>query len=117
KIADQRPTLLLDEVDAIFAGRSESSESLRGILNAGNRPGAAVARVVGEGSNLKTEDFPVYCAKVLAGIGTDRWPDTILDRAIRVTLKRKMKGESVARFRHRQAHAETEALRAALAVW
>jgi len=117
KIAEQRPTLILDEVDAIFAGKAENAESLRGLLNAGNRPRAAVARVVGEGANLKTVDFPVYCAKVLAGIGTDRWPDTILDRSIRVTLKRKKGDESVARFRHRKAHAETEALRAALAVW
>jgi hypothetical protein len=115
KIADQRPTLILDEVDAIFA--ADSTEPIRGILNAGNRPGAAVARTVGEGSNLKTVDFPVYCPKALAGIATERWPDTILDRSIRVTLKRKMKGEQVARFRHRKAHKETEALRAALAVW
>ena len=117
KIAEQRPTLILDEVDAIFAGKAENAESLRGLLNAGNRPRAAVARVVGEGSNLKSVDFPVYCAKVLAGIGTDRWPDTILDRSIRITLKRKKKDESVARFRHRKAYAETEGLRQALAVW
>ena len=117
KIAEQRPTLILDEVDAIFAGKAENSESLRGLLNAGNRPRAAVARTVGEGSNLKSVDFPVYCAKVLSGIGTDRWPDTILDRSIRITLKRKKKDEAVARFRYRKAHVETEELRTALAVW
>jgi hypothetical protein len=117
KIAEQRPTLLLDEVDAIFSGKAENAESLRGLLNAGNRPRAVVARTVGEGSNLKSVDFPVYCAKVLAGIGTDRWPDTILDRSIRITLQRKKADESVARFRYRKAHAETEELRAALAVW
>ena len=117
RIADQRPTLILDEVDAIFAGKAENSEALRGLLNAGNRPRAAVARTVGEGSNLKSVDFPVYCAKVLSGIGTDRWPDTVLDRSIRITLQRKKNDETVARFRHRKAYAETEALRNALAVW
>ncbi len=117
KIAEQRPTLILDEVDAIFAGKAENAESLRGLLNAGNRPRAAVARVVGEGANLKTVDFPVYCAKVLSGIGTDRWPDTILDRSIRITLKRKKADEIVARFRYRKAYAETEYLRAALGRW
>ena len=117
KIAEQRPTLILDEVDAIFAGKAENAEALRGLLNAGNRPRAAVARVVGEGANLKTVDFPVYCAKVLAGISTDRWPDTILDRSIRVTLQRKKQDETVARFRHRKAYTETEGLRTALAVW
>ena len=117
KIAEKRPTLILDEVDAIFAGKAENAESLRGILNAGNRPRAVVSRVVGEGANLKSQDFPVYCAKVLAGIGTDRWPDTILDRSIRVTLQRKKADETVTRFRYRKAHAETESLRNALAVW
>ena len=115
KIADQRPTLLLDEVDAIFA--NSENEALRGILNAGNRPGASVARTVGEGSNLAVVDFPVYCAKVLAGIHSDKWPDTILDRSIRVTLQRKKRAEVVARFRYRKAYAETEELRNALAVW
>lgn len=117
KIAEQRPTLILDEVDAIFAGKAENAESLRGLLNAGNRPRAVVARTVGDGASLKSVDFPVYCAKVLAGIGTDRWPDTILDRSIRITLARKKPQETVARFRHRKAYAETEELRQALAVW
>ena len=117
KIAEQRPTLILDEVDAIFAGNAENAESLRGVLNAGNRPGAVVARTVGEGANLKSADFEVYCPKILAGIATDRWPDTILDRSIRITLQRKKKDEAVARFRHRNASVETEPLRQALGVW
>jgi hypothetical protein len=117
KIADQKPTLLLDECDAIWGGRSENSERLRGVLNAGNRRGAAVARTVGEGTNQTVVDFPVFCCKVLAGIGTDKWPDTILDRSIRITLQRKKREETVARFRYRKAHAETEELRSALAVW
>src|SRR5436190_2648070 len=40
------PTLLLDEIDAIFASNSERTEPIRAILNSGNRPGAAVARCV-----------------------------------------------------------------------
>jgi hypothetical protein len=115
KIADQRPTLLLDECDATFA--ASENEPLRAILNAGNRPGASVARTVGEGSNQTVADFEVYCPKVLAGIASSKWPDTVLDRSIRIPLQRKKQDEAVARLRYRQAHAETEELRDALAVW
>jgi hypothetical protein len=115
KITEARPTLLLDECDAIFA--RPDTDPLRGLLNAGNRPGASVARVVGEGANQTVVDFPVYCPKVLAGIAGDRWPDTVRDRSIRVRMQRKKRDEAVARFRPRKAHAETEELRGALAVW
>src|ERR1039458_2471127 len=39
KIADEHPTLLLDESDAAFRGPEEYSEALRGILNSGHRRG------------------------------------------------------------------------------
>ncbi|MBV9166214.1 MAG: DUF3631 domain-containing protein [Solirubrobacterales bacterium] len=117
KIASDCPSLLLDVGDAIFGSKTEATEPLRALLNAGNRPGAAVARVVGEGANLVPVDFSVYCPKVLAGIITTRWPDTILDRSIIVTLQRKRPDEHVERLRHRKLAAETEALRAKLARW
>ena len=112
KIAAERPTLLLDEVDALFGARAESTEPIRAILNAGNRPGVAVSRMVGEGASMQPADFEVYCPKVLAGIVTPRWPDTVLDRSIVIQLQRKKPGESVERFRYRKLRAETEPLRA-----
>jgi hypothetical protein len=115
KIAEARPTLLLDECDAIFSG--PENEPLRAVLNAGNRPGASVARVVGEGANQTVTDFEVFCPKVLAGIATDKWPDTVRDRSIRIPMQRKKRQETVERFRYRKAHAETEELRDALKVW
>ena len=111
KIQAERPTLLLDEVDALFGAKAEGTEPIRAILNAGNRPGAAVARVVGEGANLQPVDFSVYCPKVLAGIVTSRWPDTVVDRSIAIRLQRKKPGESVERLRVRKLEAETNALR------
>jgi len=117
KIETQRPTLLLDEVDAIFGAKAEGTEAVRGILNAGNRPGAAVARVVGEGANLEPVDFSVYCPKVLAGIVTERWPDTVVDRSISIRLERKKADESVQRLRVRKLEAETAHLRAELGRW
>lgn len=117
KIAQDRPTLLLDEIDAIFGTHSERTEPLRAILNAGNRPGATVARCVGEKGD-QVRDFDVFCAKALAGIDKgERIPDTIRDRALTISMRRKTGAEPVERFRHRVADGEAEPLRAELAAW
>jgi hypothetical protein len=116
KIAKAKPTLLLDEIDAIFGANAERTEPLRAILNAGNRPGATVARCVGEGADV--EDFPIYCAKVLAGIDTGhRIPDTVRDRSVTISMVRKTGGEPVERLRWRDADAEVQPLREALERW
>jgi hypothetical protein len=117
KIDAQRPTLLLDEVDAIFGAKTDGTEPIRAILNAGNRPGASVARIVGERANMQVADFSVYCPKTLAGIITSRWPDTVTDRSIVIRLQRKKRDESVARLRYRKLAAETEQLRRELERW
>lgn len=116
KIAKDKPTLLLDEIDAIFGSNSERTEPLRAILNAGNRPGATVARCVGE--NKDVEDFPIFCAKVLAGIDSGhRIPDTIRDRAVTISMQRKTGAEPVARFRYRDANAEAQPIRDSFQRW
>jgi hypothetical protein len=94
------PTLLLDEVDAIFGPKANSNmEGLRALLNAGNRPGTKVPRCVGPSQELKS--FEVFCPKALAGIRD--LPDTVADRAIPIRLKRRAPGEPVQRFRRRDA--------------
>jgi hypothetical protein len=105
------PTLLLDEVDAIFAPKTaDRHEGLRAILNAGHRRGATVPRCIGVSST--PQDFKVYCAKVLAGIGV--LPDTITDRSIPIRLARKTRGEHVERFRRREATELSEPIRTEL---
>jgi len=117
KISEHRPTLLLDEIDAIFGSATERTEPLRAVINAGNRPGSAVARCVGEGANQQVVDFSVYCPKVLAGIDTGRVPDTIVDRAIRLAMKRKVGTEQTAALRHRHADREAQPVREGLQAW
>lgn len=116
KIAQDRPTVLLDEVDAIFGSNSERTEPLRALLNAGNRPGSAVARCVGQGE-LRVVDFEVFGPKVLAGIDTGRLPDTIRDRGVEIRMKRKTSAEHVERFRVRHAAPVAEELRERLSQW
>src|SRR5680860_1235168 len=78
RLIDQmRPTLLMDEVDAIFASLTERTEPLRAVLNSGNRAGGRVARCVPPQWDVKS--FSVFCPKALAGIDNGRWPDTLLD--------------------------------------
>lgn len=105
------PTLMLDEVDAIFGKRtSERYEGVRAILNAGNRRGTTVPRVVGEGTKMRVEHFSVYGPKVIAGIGA--LPDTIADRSIPIRLRRRGSDEQVDRFRLRDVKDEGARLRA-----
>lgn len=98
---DIRRTLLLDEVDTVFdnSSKSEQSEALRNVLNAGTRRGSATVRRSDErgGSN----EFDVFGPKVLAGIG--ELPETLRDRSVRVRMKRKTRAESegLERARHR----------------
>jgi len=111
KIAADRPALLLDEVDTIFRDRNRTGayEPLRALLNAGNRRGVSVPRCVGEGRAQRIEEFPIFCAKALAGIG--ELPDTVADRSIPVRLARRRRSEPVERFRYRAAERESATLR------
>lgn len=111
--AELPPTVLMDEVDAIFGPKARDHEDLRALLNAGYRRGTPVLRCVGEGTKQRVEHFPVFSAKVLAGIGG--LPDTIADRALPIRLKRRTRNEQVERFRERHAQQVIAPLRDRLA--
>lgn len=111
RIIDERhPTLLLDEADTIFGKRTgDATEHLRGLLNNGYRRGVPYYRVVGEGKKMHVDSFDVFCPKAVASIG--RLPDTVQDRSVVVTLKRRTTYEPVARFRFRAAEREAITIR------
>jgi hypothetical protein len=110
--AEPTPTLLMDEVDAIWGAKANGDEDVRALLNAGYRRGTPVLRCVGEGARQSVEAFPVFGAKALAGIG--RLPDTLADRSVPVRLKRRARSEDVSKFHRRDAGEEAEPLRQAL---
>jgi len=99
---DARPvTLILDEIDTIFTEKpSDTTEGLRGILNAGHRRGAQVQRCVGIGSATEVRGFNVFGAKLLAGIGS-HVPETTSDRCIRIRMHRKTPADQVEKCRAR----------------
>lgn len=114
-VENDRPTLLLDECDAIFGPKAGEHEDLRGLLNAGHRRGATVLRCVGDGASMDVRSFAVFCAVALAGIGT--LPDTIVDRAVVIPMRRRAPDEHVDEFRRRKVEPEATALRRRLAAW
>ena len=115
KIEHTVPTLLLDEVDAVFTAKSsdEGKEALRALLNAGFERRATVARCVGPTHALT--EFRVFCPKALAGIG--KLPDTVADRCIPITMARRKKGEAIKKFRAREAEKAAHPIVAALEAW
>jgi hypothetical protein len=110
-------TILLDEADAIWKrGKSdETAEALRSIVNAGHRKSATVGRVEMNGTAAKLVRFPVYAPAAIAGIGT--LPDTVLDRAVIVRMRRRAPDELVRDYRERTTRPEGDALRDLLAKW
>jgi len=85
------PTLLVDEADTFI----KDNEELRGVLNSGHtRATAFVVRVVGE--NHEPVKFNTYGPKAVAMIGT--LPDTLNDRSVIVSLRRKAPGETITKI-------------------
>ena len=109
------PTLLLDEADRLFGSTKSDEENreLIGLLNNGFRKGAETWRCVGP-QQIPTK-FSNFAMAVVAGIG--RKPDTIEDRAVNITMARRMPGESVAKYRLRTDKAALNDLRDRLAHW
>ncbi|MDA8362974.1 MAG: DUF3631 domain-containing protein [Gammaproteobacteria bacterium] len=82
-----RPTLLLDDFDSW--GRE--NEELRGVLNTGYRKGGAYVRCVGDDSEPR--GFLTFAPKCINLIG--RLHPTLHDRAVTITMRRKLRGEAV----------------------
>ena len=103
------PTLLIDEADSFLRDRDE----LRGVLNSGHtRTSAFVLRTVGDDHD--PVQFSTWCPKAIALIG--QLPDTLQDRSIVLTLRRKLPNERVERLRHADP-GEFETLRRKCTRW
>jgi hypothetical protein len=111
------PTLLLDEADTIFGRRrgerAEAAEDLCGILNAGHARGRPYVRW--DVSARTVERCPTFAMVALAGIGD--LPDTIEDRAVVITMRRRAPGERATPFRRRRDLPELMELRDRLHAW
>lgn len=115
-ITDQDPpTLLVDEADTLFGSvkAAERNEEFRGLLNAGHQRNRPTLRVTGP--EHKPRKFPTFAMAALAGIGD--LPDTIMDRAVVIRMRRRAPGETVAAFRTGRDIPTLHALRDRLRAW
>lgn len=88
-----KPALLIDEADTFI----NANDELRGIINCGHRKQSAyVMRVEGEGNNRAPKRFSTWSPMAIAMIKNP--PDTIRDRSILVTLRRKLPNEKTTRM-------------------
>jgi len=112
KVHQTMPTLLWDEIDAVFSPKSaQFHEEQRGMLDQGHRRRGRVPRFIGE----KVVEFNVYSPEVFAGIGT--LPDTLSRRSIPISLKRRSKDEPIQDFIERDLAEEAAALRGRVEKW
>jgi hypothetical protein len=114
-ISTRQPTLLFDEIDAIFGPKARDREDMRGLLNAGYRRGAPALRMGGP-NKTTLEEFEVFCPKAMAGIG-DPLPPTLKSRSITIRLKKRAPGERVEPFRMKESREEAAPFATALAEW
>lgn len=107
------PTLLIDEADTIFGPRAGEHEDLRGLLNAGHQRGRPAIRW--DASRREVDRIATFAMAALAGIGN--MPDTIEDRAVLVTMRRRAPDETVQPFRARRDGPALAGLKADLHQW
>ncbi|WP_368732962.1 DUF3631 domain-containing protein [Streptomyces alkaliphilus] len=114
-ISEEPPTLLVDEADTIFGTpkQAEKNEEMRGLLNAGHQRNRYVTRVVG--NDHTPHRFATFAMAALAGIGD--LPDTIMDRAVVIRMRRRAEGERVKPFRSRRDIPALHDLRDRIAAW
>lgn len=115
-IADTPRTILLDEADTYFGQKpTASGEELRGLVNAGHRRSGTVHRCVGDPANMRVVEFRVFAPVAIAAIGD--LPDTIIDRSVVLTMRRRAPLERVKPFRYREVSEPARELRDRLASW
>jgi Protein of unknown function (DUF3631) len=116
RVDAERPTLLLDELDAVFSLKTEYSEELRGVLNAGFRSnGKYSCCEKGPDGSISFRDFSCFCAKALCGI--DYLPHTIESRSVLIEMRRKKAEETVERFRWREVKERATPIHKSLQKW
>lgn len=113
-IESRSPTLLLDEYDVLFRSGSETGEAVRGVSNAGYRRGNPVLRCMPPDFK-EVKEFETFAPTALAGNGDP--PETILDRAVVIRLRKRKPSEPVARWRRATSIPEGYALRDRIAEW
>jgi hypothetical protein len=114
-IGQDPPTLLVDEADTLWGTRkqADANEDLRGLLNAGHQRNRPMLRW--DVTSRTAEQLDTFAMALLAAIG--ELPDTIMDRAVVIRMRRRAPGEHVQPYRTRRDAPPLHDLRDRLATW
>jgi hypothetical protein len=114
-IGEDPPTLLVDEADTLWGTKrqADSNEDLRGLLNAGHQRNRPMLRW--DVTTRSREELDTFAMALLAAIG--ELPDTIMDRAVVIRMRRRAPGEHVDPYRTRRDAPPLNALRERLRAW
>lgn len=100
RMLDKDPTIviLIDESDTVFGrnGDKEKAETLRQLLNATFKRGQSVIRCVPP--NFDPKVFKIFSPIALAGIGKNAIPETVIDRALMIEMRRMLPNEQILEF-------------------
>ncbi|HWD44121.1 MAG TPA: DUF3631 domain-containing protein, partial [Actinomycetota bacterium] len=109
------PTLLVDEADTLWGTRkqADANEDLRGLLNAGHQRNRPMLRW--DVTSRTAEQLDTFAMALLAAIG--ELPDTIMDRAVVIRMRRRAPGEHVQPYRTRRDAPPLHDLRESLRGW
>jgi hypothetical protein len=112
-VVQRQPTLLLDEAQSLARRGSESAEVLREVFNASIERNAKVIRCAGPNHDIV--DFPIYCPKVIALIGS--LDGVLADRSLPVEVSLKTDADAVLRYRSRAVASRGQDLSKKLQKW
>jgi hypothetical protein len=114
-IGEDPPTLLVDEADTLWGSKkvADSNEDLRGLLNAGHQRNRPMLRW--DVTSRTLDQLDTFAMALLAAIG--ELPDTIMDRAVVVRMRRRAPGERVQPYRTRRDAPPLNQLRERLGGW
>ena len=107
--AEEPPTILLDEMDTVFNGAG--NEPLRGVINAGHQRGRPYVRW----RKGERDEQPTFAMAAMAGIGD--MPDTIEDRAVIISMRRRGPHEVVSPYRRKRDETPLRSLGFHLSAW
>jgi hypothetical protein len=114
-IGQDPPTLLVDEADTLWGSKkqADSNEDLRGLLNAGHQRNRPMLRW--DVTSRTLDQLDTFAMAMLAAIGD--LPDTIMDRAVIIRMRRRAPGEHVDPYRTRRDAPPLNQLRDHLTDW
>jgi Protein of unknown function (DUF3631)/Domain of unknown function (DUF3854) len=104
------PTLLIDEADRVFrnASTDPGADLLASVIDQGHERGNPALRTERDADgNWTVREFETFTPTAIAGVDRGKnWPDSVLDRAIVIRIRRRKKSEQVERLRKRGVSAQ-----------